>query len=332
MNYALLNGKIISAYEISKDYSLEKSIRFASDNGELRCSDPDCQYPHVIYRHGKTKIAHFAHKNKGSCDYSEFDKKNPSYLHPIREMLLSHFQSLGYKVQIEKKILDHHYTHIFIEIPHGNNIAIELATNSITLPDISELTEEYDKKKISLRWFVVHSDEVSKNEEKTIFIERFLLNESKNHDFILINKDDPNLITQCRLDTTKYRYMGQDFQSENYPEIYSEPIALDSIIIDNNEITSRDFNENYNKWLAKKQRKFNEKIEKLRKIDTDISSAEEKFPQDIPSPPKKERSQILYTCEKCGKTADSNSFIWCQKGTGQKGTGLCSECNKKSRI
>ena len=76
MENALWNGKRLLATEIAEDYSLEKGVRKASGNKELRCPDPECQHPILRYCHGEVKDAYFAHCNNDSCDYAVFDKGN----------------------------------------------------------------------------------------------------------------------------------------------------------------------------------------------------------------------------------------------------------------
>ena len=70
MENALWKEQPISASEIAENYTLEKEIRKASGNKELRCPDQECQYPVLCYCHSKIKDAYFSHLNNKGCEYA----------------------------------------------------------------------------------------------------------------------------------------------------------------------------------------------------------------------------------------------------------------------
>ena len=134
------------ASEIVKDYSLEKEIWKASGRKELHCPDPECQNPILRYCHGEKKDAYFAHLNNEHCDYADFDRQNTQIMRTVRRTIYEQFKSKGFQVYPEVKILDHHYTHPFINMGEGNKIAVEIGTQQITVNRIETLKEAYHKK------------------------------------------------------------------------------------------------------------------------------------------------------------------------------------------
>ena len=105
MEHALWFDKQYDATKIALDYKVESKIRKASINGELRCPEPTCQNPILIYRHGEKKSPHFSHQKNTNCSYANFDKSNAKF-HNISLLIYYSLRNKGIDVEIEKKILD----------------------------------------------------------------------------------------------------------------------------------------------------------------------------------------------------------------------------------
>lgn len=140
------NGQLVIAFEVAKEYKLEKEIRKASGYKELRCPDSECQHPILRYCHGDKKEAFFAHLNNEHCDYAEFDKNNTQLIRTIRKIIYEQLKAKGFNVYLEVKILDRHYTHLLIEMDDSSKIAIEIGTHRTTANKIDALTDAYEKK------------------------------------------------------------------------------------------------------------------------------------------------------------------------------------------
>lgn len=67
------NGKLIEAEQISKTEDSESSVRRASENHELKCTDPFCKCS-ICYKHGPKRSPHFAHIGESNCAYAAFEK------------------------------------------------------------------------------------------------------------------------------------------------------------------------------------------------------------------------------------------------------------------
>lgn len=56
MEKALLDGQVVYASQIAKNYMTEKNIRLFSREKKLRCTDPGCKKPLVRYCHGEVNF------------------------------------------------------------------------------------------------------------------------------------------------------------------------------------------------------------------------------------------------------------------------------------
>lgn len=259
MENALWNGKLYTATEIAESYELEKSIRKASGRKELRCPDADCSSPVLRYCHGEIKGAYFAHLDNCTCDYAEFDKENTQLIRKVKRIIYESFVAQGYDVQLEEKLLPRHYTHLLFAMPSGKKIAVELGTQRTTANQIDDFSEQYAAIGIDVKWIVISNSQTLVKENETFFLKRYLLNESRRKDILVLNRDGTE-ITQYIVDPNKYLYRGNNVYSDNYPEIYSESAGLDALVFEEHELTIRGFHSRYNEWLIRKRAAFDKKL------------------------------------------------------------------------
>lgn len=262
MENATWNGQVYTATEIAESYELEKNIRKASGRKELRCLDPECPSPVLRYCHGEIKCAFFAHLDNCTCDYAEFDKENTQLMRQVKRTIYDSFTSRGFDVQIEVKLLSRHYTHLLFILPNGKKIAVELGTQRTTANQIDYLTEQYRNIGVDAKWMVISNFQTPVKENETFFIKRYLLNESKRKDILILNWAGTE-ITQYIVDPNQYLYRGKSVSSDNYPEIYSETAGLNLLDFEDEELTIRGFHLRYNDWLKRKQAAFDKKIAQL---------------------------------------------------------------------
>ena len=262
MEKALWNGQLYTAADISESYELEKTIRKASGRKELRCPDADCPSPILRYCHGEIKTAFFAHLDNCTCDYAEFDKENTHLMRRVNRIIYDSFVAQGYDVQLEVKLLPRHYTHLLFTMPSGKKIAVELGTQRTTANRIDYLSEQYASIGVDVKWIVISNSQTPVKENETFFIKRYLLNESKRKDILVLNWDGTE-ITQYIVDPNKYLFRGNSIHSENYPDIYSETAGLNSLAFDEDELTIQGFHGRYNEWLNRKRNAFDKKIAQI---------------------------------------------------------------------
>lgn len=262
MENALWNGQLYTAAEVAESYELEKSIRKASGRKELKCPDVDCPSPILRYCHGEIKSAFFAHLDNCTCDYAEFDKENTHLMRKVKRIIYDSFIAQGYNVQLEVKLLPRHYTHLLFNLPSGKRIAVELGTQRTTANRIDYLSAQYAAIGIDVKWIVISNFQTPVKENETFFIKRYILNESKRKDILVLNWDGSE-ITQYVVDPNKYLYRGNPLHSDNYPDIYSETADLSELILDNEELTIRGFHSRYDEWLARKRAAFEKRMAQL---------------------------------------------------------------------
>lgn len=262
MENAQWSGRLLIASEIAKDYPLEKEIRRASGHKELCCPDPECQNPILRYCHGEKKDAFFAHLNNEHCDYANFDRENTQIMRNVRTIIYEQFKSKGYHVRPEVKILDHHYTHLLFNMDDDIKVALEIGTQRISANRIDALTDEYRKKGIAVKWIVLGNTDTTVRESQTYFLKRYLLNESKNKDLLVVSWDGKE-VAQYKVDPNHYKYNGHIITSRNYPETYFEYAHIEELTIDGGELTLAGFSERYEKWLLRKRTAFEKRIVQL---------------------------------------------------------------------
>lgn len=371
MENAFWGEKLLMATDIAKNYQLEKKVRIASGDKELRCPDVECQYPILRYCHGEKKGAFFAHLNNSCCDYAEFDRTDKQVIKNIRKAIYEHFKAIDYQVQLEVKVLEHHYTHLLFTMADGSIVAVEIGTQQISAKYMDILTDEYRKKGIAVKWIVIANAETRVNEEHTYFLKRYLLNESINKDLIVISWD-ASKVSQHKVDTSRYEYHGQAMEYSKYPKTYTEVALLNELVFEKNELTLTGFTARYENWINKKQEylkkrmiQFDEKNllyhkphEILEKVVQPISSAIVSVTPTVDIPSRKPswenlnneqfREKILYLIEKQDEQArDSSGVRWikCEKcgiidteanfvtygGIGRLNLGICNNCIRSKR-
>lgn len=254
MENAIWKEMCLLACEVAQDYTREKEIRKASYAGELKCPDEGCLSPILKYCHGEIKAPYFAHRDNADCDYVHFEKCSGVF-HGLRVSLYEHFKACDYPVYLEKKILKHHYSHLFFEWGEGNRTAVELGTKGTNVKEVDDLQKQYEEAGIQVVWLVADQPGKSISEEHTYFLKRFCINESEKRDLIVIGYDGKH-VTQYREDPNIYEVDGQEMVSGNYPKLFSYEAYISDLYFEDGELTTRGFEAAYNAFLEEKQSAF----------------------------------------------------------------------------
>lgn len=262
MEKAIWQGKTIYASDVKDKWEFEKSIKLLNKNGELKCPDPTCSSPDMIYCHGKIRRPYFAHKHTSDCDYDKYDKKNPQVINDIKRLIHNHLISKGFKADIDVKIFEHQYAHIVI-YENGKPFAIELVQDSITTRRVNDLSLQYEKNNIPVKFLVVGDATVLQKESDANYVRRFSLNETPNNNLLVINEEGTELY-QFRLD--KYRYVYHGNKLYGYDEIYFEKSNLEELTFENSELTISGFSLRYNEWYTEKQERYKDFINEKNRI------------------------------------------------------------------
>lgn len=328
MDKAIINNKIVSAYEISLDYEEEKRVRNCSRNKQIRCIDAHCQNPILRYCHGDKKEAYFAHLTNTQCDYDKFDKKDNSILKELRIKLFNIFTTLGYTALTEHKLLKHHYSPIFCT-KDDESFVVEMGDSRTTLKYVEKLQNEYTSKQIPVKWIVVGEETMFYNENKVSFLKRYLLNESNNHDFILV---DGEIVIQYRLDKKKY---GLSICRD----IYEERAEIQKICVVDGELTIDGFDLRFKQWQKKKEEHVAQEIERRKEerareqrrkeLEQSQKLVEHQVDKTKTSSPQAhdyysrnyEIEETIFTCTTCGKRGTEEEFYFMEGNKGE-----CYEC------
>lgn len=358
MENALWNGERLLAGEVAKDYYTEKKIRKASYQGELRCPDPECQSPILKYCHGEIREPYFAHRDKEECDYVLFERSNGVF-HGLRMTLYEHFRACGYDVQVEAKVLKHHYSQLLFTWRNGSRTAVELGTKSTNLKDVEKINEEYEQADIEVLWLVVDQPGKSVQEEHTYFLKRFCLNESVSGDLFVLGFDG-KAVTQYREDPNVYEIDGKEVVSEKYPQIFERRGFIKDLRFENRQLVLGGFEEAFEAFLAAKRESFwnyqdmlkQEKADLVRQYETltrdreikDIRLYAEASSSDdyvsrkksvLPFMGQQERPVLdacgrrWAKCEVCGEVKEVAEFA-SFGGRGRVNIGRCGACNRQN--
>lgn len=255
------NGKMINAYEISESDITEKEIRIAAHNGELRCICPDCKSK-IIYKHGDQIGPHFAHdKNNLTCAYTQFEVNDKTSIRKIRNELFNHFTSEGYSVKQEVYLQKQKiFCHLLLQV-NEQNIAIQIAEESITPEKVNALSQACSEMGYKLKWVVIGKANAIQDNYDNHFIHRYLLNNSKNKDLIVID-NKAEKVSQTKIDNNSHIFFNINFAShldKNF--YYSAPI--NNLTIENNELTLKQFHKEYTRWFANRKRSIKNRLENM---------------------------------------------------------------------
>lgn len=355
MENAIWNGERLVACEVAQDYNKEKRIRKASYEGELRCPDEGCPSPILRYCHGEILEPYFAHRENGDCDYIRFEK-GAGVFHALRVQLYEHFKACDYPVQLEVKVLRHHYSQLLFDWEDGCRTALELGSKSTNLKEVEKLQEQYEEAGIDVVWLVADLPGKTITEEHTYFLKRFCLNESVKKDLIVIGYDGKH-VTHYREDPNSYLVDGQEMISENYPALFAYEAYLSDLYFEEGVLTTRGFEEAYEAYLQEKQlafQAFSEQMEEekeyfrrqyeaLRKgrevVDTRVYAAGESEDYEsrrqtvLPYIDQQERPVLdaqgerWIRCEFCGQVKEVAEFV-SFGGRGRVNLGRCQECKE----
>ena len=268
MERAKWNDLEISATDIASDYQKDAEIRKVSGK-ELICPDPECESPLLKYCHGEKKSAYFAHLHDGNCDYAQFDRQ-PSILREIRYQLYESFKKKGYDVEIEKKILKHHYTHLILK-DGEKRIAVELGDKTVSYSKIMEFENQYTGLGISCKWIVVDVINPNIRENSVYFLKRYELNRSTENELFVIDVNTRK-IAQYKMDMRSYSPQYIVALSKKYGQIFFMQGEIEDVCLENKHLSLPGFSLKYSAWLEQKSQ-FVEEEEKRKLIPVHKSSS-----------------------------------------------------------
>ena len=268
MERAKWNDLEINATDIASDYQKEEVIRRVSGK-ELFCPDPECESPLLKYCRGEKKRAYFAHLHDGNCDYAQFDRQ-PSILREIRYQLYKSYKGKGYDVEIEKKILKHHYTHLILK-DDEKRIAVELGDKTVSYSKIMEFESQYTGLGISCKWIVVDEINPKIREDSVYFLKRYELNRSTENELFVIDANTRK-IAQYKMDILSYPPQYNFALNKKYGQIFFMQGEIEDLCLEEKRLSLPGFSLKYSAWLEQKSQ-FVEEEEKRKLIPVHKSNS-----------------------------------------------------------
>ena len=261
MQKAEWNSQLIYAFDIEKGSEQWEKVRHASENGELRCPDPNCQNRTLKYRCGDLRIPHFAHKVNRDCDYAQFDAKNSELIKKLQQKLYDKYCKLNFTVLPDEKI-GNYYVHLIICSDINEKTAIRIVDEN--LPSISEIESIYqacENENIKLQWIIIGDPQQNIRLEQTRTIKRYVL---EHGDDLLITDQSFSVISQYRC---------------NKPisiDIFKDTAPFDELTIESGHLSLPGFSQKYRQQLIDKQKVFREQKEWSQKAKREEDAARRK--------------------------------------------------------
>lgn len=254
------NGKRIEAFEVSKPHGMEEEIRRAATNRELKCIDPNCENPELGYRHGAKRGAYFYHFCNSNCGYTHFEKSDKPIIRAVRLALLDHFKCKGYNVEQEYRLpYGGLFCHLMFNI-NNKKIVLQIADDKTRMNEREKLSKACKENNCELKWIVVGEPNSYQDEYENYQTHRYLLNNSKNSDLLIINEKATE-VSQTKI----FKHSLFTERESNY----RLTAPLDRLIFVDGEISIADFYISFNKWIenkvAEKERQKREEKEWLQR-------------------------------------------------------------------
>lgn len=238
--------KKINSLEISEPESREREIREAVSHKELRCIDPDCKTP-IGFRHGPSdRRPHFYHLpdyDSSKCKYSYFEKNDKETIKEVRYTLFQHFKSNGYNVENEYRLpVGGKFCHLMFDTSN-KKIILQISDKSTREVERKALQAACDENKYALKWIVVDDPNRYQDRYHNHLMNRYLFDNSANRDLVIIDKKGETV------SQTKY---NDDQRLHGIQCYYHEIKPLEQLVLENGEITIKDFYQRAEQWFLNK--------------------------------------------------------------------------------
>jgi len=275
MEKAIWKGNEIVAIDVAQAYELEKAIKQASGRKELLCPDEQCEHRTLKYCHGEKKQAYFAHLINSNCSYEKYDKETPEITKEIKRALYQHLVALGFKVTMDCKLIEGHYTHIVVN-ENGQQYAVQVLTRFDSANRIEDFRKKYAAKNIRVNWIVVDirpSESEQVDEKSMFFAKRFCLNETSDNSLITTDATFDNVVCY-RMDKNEYKLDSRTIESKNYPKVFRKSYPSSLLSFQNGKLVVPDFDDAFTRYISKKSKAFE-------KLKAKATEAKQKWEEEL---------------------------------------------------
>ncbi len=250
MEKCLHKSNMIYASDINVKYKAADKIKIASENGELFCYG--CGQ-NVIFRSGTKRIAHFAHKSGEAikCDYDEYDKQCRKRLPIWRDSKDIIFNQLrknkDYNIDKDVRIVDKYWTDLVITFKDEDQLAIEIDDKTLNRTKLQHKVDTFQLRNIDVTWFIIDDIKYYQYEKNFNHIVRVRVNESKDNNVFMIDKDNLSIMAIYKL-----------YKDENhsYPNIFMYQFNIEQLSIIDKEINIEGFEQEYKKWIIERDNRI----------------------------------------------------------------------------
>lgn len=200
MQKCRLNGEAVYAFKVINDRDImdvknEKKLRKASEDGKLKCEDCESE---VIFRFGKVKIPHFAHKSDvlgGSCEYSRESEEHILGKKLLLDLMVRQYPDAEYEVRY--RFANKKWADLYFKFSNKKELVIEFQRSLNSIQYWEDKKEFYRNIGLNNLWIVSGKKEEFQNilrEYEFMFHHRLVLNDNNNKLYILDTENRELLI------------------------------------------------------------------------------------------------------------------------------------------
>lgn len=186
MQKCRLDGEAVYAFKVIGeneivDIEYEKKLRRASEKGKLKCEDCGAD---IVFRFGKVKIPHFAHKNDllgGGCSYSKESEEHIQGTKLLLDLMLKAYPDVYGEMRY--RFSNGKWADLYFKFNDGQELVIEFQRELNSVVYWEEKRSFYKSINMSDLWIAKGSREEFENilrEHEFIFQHRLFLNDNNN--------------------------------------------------------------------------------------------------------------------------------------------------------
>lgn len=291
MQKCRLNEKIVYAFKVINeneiiDIEYEKKLRKASEQGELKCEDCGVD---VVFKFGKVKIPHFAHKNNslgGGCSYSRETEEHIMGKKILMELMINSYKDIY--AEIRYRFANGRWADLYFRFSDGQELAIEFQRKLNSVVYWEDKNNFYQENQINNLWIAAGKREEFENilrEYEFVFQHRLFIND--NNKLLILDVERKELII-----ASKMIAIDEETNEIIMDKIFFRTYAINSINIMPDGTIDCDYNREFDKarnefiqsYLNEKKRKF----EELEHIKRQTEEEEKRINEKLERKPKEE--------------------------------------------
>lgn len=274
MQKCRLNGQPVYAFEVlgknnvvNNEY--EDRLRVASEKGVLKCEECGSD---IIFKFGKVKIPHFAHKydsNGGGCSYSGETEEHIKGKQLLLNLMMRTYPDIYYEIRYRFK--NGKWADLYFKFNDNEELVIEFQRRINSILKWNEKRQFYKDNNITDMWFIsgkIEDFEDIVREYEFLFQHRLVINNTNNRLLILdVDKESVLIVAKIIINDDITSEVGMDY-------LFKKVYKLSDIKINKNGQIECDFDADF---IGERDKFINEyKLEKIRQEEERIKEEREK--------------------------------------------------------